>query len=376
MSDALKNKGDAPLILVINFGSTSTKIGVFKGEEAQFSKSYDHGSAEYPKRFADLVEHRAFAEQLIDKLLEQQGYTLADFDVFVARGGAQVFIESGAYAINKVMYEDSLRIGGDHHPGKLGTQICYGYSQSLNKPAYIVNAPSVDEFDEVARLTGLHDIMRQSRIHTLNQKEIAHRYAREHGLKYQELNLIVCHMGGGISVTAHKQGRMVDSNDIIEGEGPMSPTRAGMLPTLPLLRLAFSGEYTLDSLIMRCIKTGGMMDHLGTDDLREAERRIETGDAYAKVVVESMFYQIAKQAGAMAAVLDGQVDAILFTGGMAKSDMLVEYLTGKLSWIAPIFNYPGEFELQGLASGIVRVLQGEEEAHEYTGVDVWTGFER
>jgi butyrate kinase len=218
--------------------------------------------------------------------------------------------------------------------------------------------------------------MRQSRIHTLNQKEVAHRYAREHGLTYKGLNLIVCHMGGGISVTAHKNGRMVDSNDIIEGEGPMSPTRAGMLPVLPLLRLAYSGQFTHEELLLRTVKTGGLIDHIGTDDLRVAEQMIADGDAYAKVVVESMFYQIAKQAGAMAAVLDGKVDAILFTGGMAKSQRLVDYLTNKLSWIAPIFSYPGEFELQGLASGIMRVVRGEEEAHEYTGVDVWTGFDR
>jgi butyrate kinase len=301
---------------------------------------------------------------------------LTDFDVFVARGGAQVFIKSGAYLINDIMYEDTFKIGGESHPGKLGTQICYGYSQKYHKPAYIVNGPSVDEFCDEARLTGLHDIMRQSRIHTLNQKEVAHRYARENGLKYDEINLIVCHMGGGISVTAHKQGKMIDSNDIIEGEGPMSPTRAGMLPVLPLLKMAYSGKYTIDELALRTVKTGGMMDHIGTDDLRKAEAMINEGDKYAKVVVESMFYQIAKQAGAMAVALDGKVDAILFTGGMAKSQMLVEYLTNKLSWIAPISSYPGDFELQGLASGIVRVLSGEEEAHEYTGVDVWTGFER
>ncbi|MDR2673252.1 MAG: butyrate kinase [Coriobacteriales bacterium] len=365
-----------PLILVINFGSTSTKIGVFRGEEAEFTQSFDHGVGDYPKRFADLVEHRAFAEQLIEGVLSEHGYKLADFDVFVARGGAQVFIQSGAYLINERMYEDTFKFGGHSHPGKLGTQIAYGYSQTYDKPAYIVNAPSVDEFDDVARLTGLHDIMRQSRIHTLNQKEVAHRYAREHDLVYKEINLIVCHMGGGISVTAHRRGRMVDSNDIIEGEGPMSPTRAGMLPVLPLLRLAYSGTYTQEELILRTVKTGGMYDHIGTDDLRKAEQMIADGDTYAQIVVESMFYQIAKQVGAMAVVLDGKVDAILFTGGMAKSHKLVEYLTEKLSWIAPIFSYPGEFELQGLASGIVRVLSGEEEAHEYTGVDVWTGFDR
>ncbi|MDR1088501.1 MAG: butyrate kinase [Coriobacteriales bacterium] len=367
---------DTPLLLVINFGSTSTKLGIFKGEELIASESFDHGTDTYPKKFADLVAHRAFAEDLIEAWVRDKGYQLADFDVFVGRGGAQVFIMSGAYAINERMYEDTFTIGGDSHPGKLGTQISYGFAQKYGKPAYIVNGPSVDEFDDVARLTGFKDIMRQSRVHTLNHKEVAYRYAREHGLNYNDLNLIVCHMGGGISVAAHRKGRMVDSNDIIEGEGPMTPTRSGMLPVLPLLRMAFSGTYRFEELLLRSVKTGGMMDHLGTDDLRKAEQMIADGDSYAQIVLESMFYQIAKQAGAMAVVLDGTVDAILFTGGMAKSGRLVGYLTEKLSWIAPIFSYPGEFELQGLASGIMRVIRGEEEAHEYTGIDVWTGFDR
>jgi butyrate kinase len=367
---------DAPRILVINFGSTSTKIGIFAGEDAVFTKSFDHGADEYPGKFTDLAAHRAFAEDLIAKVAAERGYRMEDFDLFVARGGGQVFVESGAYLINDVMYEDTKRIGGDRHPGKLGTQISYGYSQKYGKPAYIVDAPSTDEFDDVARPTGLHEIYRQSRVHTLNHKEVAHRYAREYNLKYKEINLIVCHVGGGISVAAHKRGRIVDSNDIIEGEGPMSPTRAGALPVLPLLELAYSGEYTHEELVLRTVKTGGLIDHLGTADLREAEARIADGDSYARVIVESMFYQIAKQAGAMAAVLDGMVDAILVTGGMAKSKILVDYLTEKLSWIAPLSVYPGEFEMQGLASGIMRVLRGEEEVHEYTGIDVWTGFDR
>jgi butyrate kinase len=366
----------ATTILVINFGSTSTKIGVFKDEEAVLLKGFEHGEGDYPKRFADLIEHRAFAEALIEKLLAEHGFTLADIDVFAARGGAQVAIESGAYLINDIMYEDSFKMGGDRHPGKLGTQICYGYSQHYGKPAYIINAPSVDEFDEVARITGLHDICRESRIHALNQKEVAYRYAHERGVDYHRLNLIVCHVGGGISVTAHKQGRMVDSNDIIEGEGPMSPTRAGALPVLPLLEMAFSGKYSLEELALRTVKTGGLMDHLGTADLREAERRSSEGEHYAGVVVDAMCYQIAKQAGAMAVVLSGRVDAILVTGGMAKSERLISSLESWLSWIAPISVYPGEFEMQGLASGTMRVLRGEEEAHEYTGVAVWAGFDR
>ncbi len=367
---------DFKKILVINFGSTSTKLGIFHDEEAVLTRSFDHGTEDYPGKFANLVEHREFAEVLIERLLDENGYRLEDFDVFVARGGAQVFIQSGAYLINQIMYDDTFKFGGDSHPGKLGTQISYGYSQKYGKPAYIVNGPSVDEFDEVARITGLSDIYRQSRIHTLNQKEVAYRYARENNLNYTDLNLIVCHIGGGISVTAHKLGKMVDSNDIIEGEGPMSPTRAGALPVLPLLRMAFSGSYTEKELILRTVKSGGLIDHLGTADLREAEKQIAEGDHYAQVVVDAMIYQIAKMAGSMAVVLKGKVDAIIITGGMAKSQRLLEILSEWISWLGPIVVYPGEFEMQGLASGIMRVLRGEEEVHEYTGVDVWAGFDR
>jgi butyrate kinase len=367
---------DRPNILIINFGSTSTKIGIFKGEDEIQAKSYNHGEDDYPKKFANLVEHRAFAEGLIERFVAENDYQLEDFDLFVARGGAQVFIKSGAYLINDIMYEDTFKFGGDSHPGKLGTQIAYGYSQKFGKPAYIVNGPSVDEYIDVARPTGLKGIYRQSRIHTLNQKEVAHRYAKDKGLDYQKLNLIVCHMGGGISVTAHEQGLMIDSNDIIEGEGPFSPTRSGAMPVMPLLKLAYSGDYDFEQLVVKNVAKGGLIDHLGTADLRKVETRIAEGDAYAKVIFDAMVYQIAKQAGAMAVSLKGKVDAILFTGGMAKSSLLTGKLKEWISWIAPIAEYPGEFELQGLASGIIRALDGVEEVYEYTGVDVWQGFDK
>lgn len=361
-------------ILAINFGSTSTKIGAFNNEEPIFLQSYDHGEGEYPKNFANLKIHEAFAKELIARKIAEFDLKLEDFDVFVARGGAQVFIKSGAYLINDVMYADTDRFGGDRHPGKLGTRICYDYSQKYGKDAYIVNGPSVDEFQDLARLTGLQDIYRQSRIHALNQKEVSYRYAKQTGRKYQDLNLIVCHIGGGISVTAHRQGMMVDSTDIIEGEGPMAPTRAGALPVMPVIEMAYSGKYEKEQLILRMVKTGGLMDHLGTGDLREIIQRIEKGDKYAKIVVDSMLYQIIKHVGAMAAVLDGQVDSIILTGGMARSEFVAETLRSKLAWIAETAVFPGEFEMQALAAGIMRVLNKEEQPHTYTGVDVWTGF--
>lgn len=362
-------------ILVINFGSTSTKIGIFKGETPVYVKGFDHGSDGYPKKFESLQKHKEFALGLIEQIINDHGFTFEDFDVFVARGGGMVYIESGAYIINDILYQDTFKIGGERHPGKLGNQICYELSQKYNKPAYVVNAPSVDEYQDVARLTGLHEILRSSHIHTLNQKEVAYRYAAQVGKKYQELNLIVCHLGGGMTITAHRQGKMIDSSDSVEGDGPMAPTRAGSLPVAPLLTLAYSGKYGQEELIARTVKAGGLMDLLGTADLREVEQRINSGDKFASVVFETMVYQITKYVGQMAAALEGKVDAIVLTGGMAKSKLLVDKLESKLNWIAPAAVFPGEFEMEGLVSGTLRVLNGEEEAHEYTGKDVWQGFE-
>ena len=361
-------------ILVINFGSTSTKIAIFNGKEPVFIKSYDHGSDEYPGKFKDLNEHQQFAMGLIDGIVKDNGYAYEDFDVFVARGGAQVFIESGAYLINDVMLEDTYKIGGERHPGKLGTRICYELGKKYGKPAYIYNGPSVDEYRDEARLTGLHEIIRSSHIHTLNQKEVAHRYADKVGKKYEDLNLIVCHLGGGMTITAHRKGRMIDSSDSVEGDGPMAPTRAGSLPANPLIDLCFSGEYKKEELIVRLVKNGGLMDHLGTADLREVEKRSADGDAFAKIVYDTMVYQITKYAGQMAAALEGKVDAVLLTGGMARSEKLVAALTEKLTWIAPVDAFPGEFEMEGLAAGALRVIRGEEQPKTYTGQDVWRGF--
>ena len=361
-------------ILCLNFGSTSTKMAVFENEKEIWVKNFTPGTDEYPK-FTTIKEHQAFAKELIPQELAKLGLKLEDIDIFAARGGAQVFIESGTYAINQIMFDDTDKFGGDSHPGKLATRICFEYGRDYNKPAFMINGPSVDEFQDVARMTGCSDIYRQSRIHALNQKEVCYRYAAQVGKKYQDMNLLVCHLGGGISVTAHDHGKMIDSNDIIEGEGPMTPTRAGALPTLPLIRMCYSGKYTEGELVGRLIKKGGLLDHLGTDDVRDVEKMIDDGDKYAKMVLDSMIYQIAKQAGAMAVAMYGKVDQIIYTGGIAKGNYVTDGLDQYLSWIAPSTKIPGEFEMEALAAGCLRVMNGEEEVKEYTGVDVWTGFD-
>lgn len=362
-------------ILCLNFGSTSTKMALFEDDKAIFTENFTSDTEAYP-RFPDLVSHEKFAKELIKKVLADHGFTLADIDIFAARGGAQVFIESGAFPINEIMYEDTNRIGGQRHPGKLATRIAHDFSLEYGKEAYVVNVPSVDEFDDISRITGLSDVYRASRIHTLNQKEVAYRYAKKIGKNYKDLNLIVCHIGGGISVTAHKKGRMVDSNDIIEGDGPMTPTRSGALPLMPVIEMAYSGKYEKEELIGRMVKKGGLLDHLGCDDMRKIEVMIKGGDEYAKLVVDSMIYQIAKYAGSMAVTLGGKIDAIIFTGGLAKSAYVVEGLKKWISWLGQIEVIPGEFEMEALAAGVLRVKNGEEEARTYTGESVWNCFKR
>ena len=239
----------------------------------------------------------------------------------------------------------------------------------------MVNPPDVDEFCDEARVTGLKGVYRESRIHALNQKEIGIRYGAKVGRRYEKLNLIICHIGGGISVTSHKNGRMVDSNDIANGDGPMAPTRCGQLPVKDVIAMCFSGKYTEREMRDKVTKTGGLVDHLGTSDAREVGRMIEQGNAYARLVYNAMIYEIGKTVGAMAAVLKGKVDAVILTGGISHDTYVVEYLKEMVSFVGPVEVMAGEFALEALAAGAIRVLDGQEEAKCYIGVPVWKGFE-
>lgn len=362
-------------ILAINPGSTSTKIAVFYSCEPVFSLNIAH-AAEDLKKYPTVDDQLLYRKEMVEQALRERGIDLTDIDVFVGRGGGLVPICGGTYTINDKLLEHA-RLGlAGKHPAQLASQICDLFSRQTGAPAFVVNPPDVDEFDEISRVTGLADVYRESRIHTLNQKEVAIRYCSAHGVRYEDSRLIVCHIGGGTSVTAHCGGRMIDSNDIMNGDGPMTPTRSGALPAVSVLRMAFSGKYTEKQLKERINKNGGLMDHLGTADAREVERRIAAGDSYAKLVYDAMIYQIAKCVGSFACTLCGKVDAILLTGGMSNSS----YLTGKLreyiDWIAPVEIMAGEFEMEALAAGAVRVLEGQEKALEYTGKPVWEGFKK
>lgn len=360
-------------VFAINPGSTSTKIAMFEGDKEIFSKNVSH-DAEKLKEFKEISDQFDYRKETILKELAEAGQTLEGVDAFSARGGGLVNVEGGVYKVGEKLLEHA-RVGYTvKHPATLGAQLADAFAKEYGGVAFVVNPPDVDEFTDVARVTGLKGIYRESRIHALNQKEIGIRYAAKLGKKYEDLNLIICHIGGGISVTAHNHGKMVDSNDIANGDGPMAPTRCGQLPVKDVVTMCFSGKYTEKEMREKITKTGGLVDHLGTSDAREVTEMIKNGNQYAKLIYDAMIYEIGKTAGSMAAVLCGKVDGIIFTGGISHDKYVVEKLTEMLSFIAPITVMAGEFEMEALAAGAIRVLSGKEEAKTYTGIPVWNGF--
>lgn len=360
-------------VFAINPGSTSTKIAMFEGDKAVFSKNVSH-DAEKLKEFKEISDQFDYRKETILEELKKENISLDGVDAFSARGGGLVNIEGGVYEIGDQLLEHA-RVGFTvKHPATLGAQLADAFRKEYGGDAFVVNPPDVDEFTDVARVTGLKGIYRESRIHALNQKEIGIRYAAKFGKKYEDLNLIICHIGGGISVTAHEHGRMVDSNDIANGDGPMAPTRCGQLPVRDVIRLCFSGKFTERDMYNKVTKTGGLIDHLGTSDAREVGQMIADGNEYAKLIYDAMIYEIGKAAGSMAAVLGGKVDGIILTGGISYDKYVVESLTKMISFIAPIEVMAGEFEMEALAAGAIRVLAGEEKAKVYTGEPVWDGF--
>ena len=361
-------------IFAINPGSTSTKIALFEDDKMVFSRNVSH-DAEELKKFKEIRDQFPYRKETILKELAEAGQTLEGTDAFVGRGGGLVNIVGGTYTVNDKLLEHA-RIGFTvKHPATLGAQLACDFAQTYGGQAFVVNPPDVDEFCDEARVTGLKGVYRESKIHALNQKEIGIRYAAAHGKKYADMNLIICHIGGGISVTAHQKGKMVDSNDIAQGDGPMAPTRCGALPVKDVVKMCFSGQFTEREMYDKITKTGGLVDHLGTSDARQVSRMIEQGSAYAKLIYDAMIYQIAKTAGSMAAVLCSQVDGIVLAGGIAHDEYLVQQLTRRLQFIAPITVMAGGFEMEALAAGARRVLLGEEPALEYTGKPVWSGFD-
>jgi butyrate kinase len=361
-------------IFTINPGSTSTKIALFNNDEIVFSKTVVH-DAERLAQFMDLAEQLPYRKETILNILNGTNIPLDGTDAFVGRGGGLLSLEGGTYAIDELILDHSRRgANGVLHPAQLGPHLAHEFMEQYGGTAFIVNPPDVDEFQDLARLTGMKEITRSSHLHALNQKETAIRHAASINKKYEDINLVVAHIGGGISVAAHRKGKMIDGNDNVGGDGPMAPTRTSSLPTADLVRLCFSGKYTEKQLLERCMKNGGFVDLLGTADALEVIKRIENGDKYAEIVYNTMIYQIIKAIGAMAAALEGKVDGILLGGGLVNEKNLRAKITAACSFIAPVTAYPGEFEMEAMAAGALRVLRGEEAVKRYSGISAWQGF--
>ncbi len=351
--------------LIINPGSTSTKIGVFEDETLLFEETLRHAT-EVITQYDSVVAQKDFRREVIADVLKEKNFDVKDLDVIVGRGGLLKPIPSGTYAVSEELIKDLMECKRGEHASNLGGIIAKEMADELNIPAYIVDPVVVDELDEVARLSGHPELPRTSIFHALNQKAVAKRYAKETGANYEDLNLIVVHMGGGVSVGAHRDGKVVDVFNALDGDGAFSPERAGGVPSGELIRLCYSGKYTEKEMIKQLVGKGGYNAYLGTNDARDVEKAVLEGtDEYAILVYRAFVHQIAKDIGAMAAVLNGKVDQIIFTGGIAYSKSTIADFKEKISFIAPITVYPGEDELLALAQGGLRVLKGEEEAKEY-----------
>ncbi len=350
-------------ILVINPGSTSTKVSIFEDKKQVVDDKLTH-SREELSSFSSLLQQRRFRESAILNVIKSKGYTVDEFDAIAARGGILRPLPSGTYVINKKMVDYLKYETPVQHASNLAAIIAYDLSKQHDIPAYIVDPVSVDEFDDVARICGMPDLQRRSLTHALNIKAIARRCAEELGKPYEGLNLIIAHLGGGISITAHRKGRMIDANNAND-EGPFSPERTGEVPVGALVKAAYSGKYTYEELYSCLVGNGGMSAYLGTNDLRVAIRRVEKGDEKAKLVLKAMVYQISKEIYAMAAVLKGKIDAIAITGGMAYETYIVNSIREYVSNLALVLIFPGEMEMEALALGVLRVLNGEEKAKVY-----------
>lgn len=351
-------------MLIINPGSTSTKIGVYDDTKPVFEETLRHSSEEIG-RYKTIFEQYDFRKEVILKSVRDNGIDIKSLNGVVGRGGLLKPIEGGTYNVNEKMLED-LKIGVQgQHASNLGGIIAHEIAKPLNIPSFIVDPVVVDEIEDTARISGMPEIPRISIFHALNQKAMARRYAKEKGVKYDELNLIVVHMGGGISVGAHRKGRVIDVNNALDGEGPFSPERTGTLPVAALIKLCYSGKYTLDEMKKKITGKGGFVAYLNTNDARDVEKMIKEGNREAELVYKSMAYQVAKEIGACSAVLKGEVDAIILTGGLAYGKEYVDWIRERVSFISNVIVYPGEDELLALAEGGLRVLSGEEKAKEY-----------
>lgn len=354
-------------ILAINPGSTSTKIAVYKNEEQLFTTSISHTPEELAG-FKSVIDQFEWRKGLILKALADNNIDVNKLSAVVGRGGVISPIESGVYEVNDDLRHDLLN-ARMQHASNLGGLLARDIADSIGVKSYIADPVVVDEMMPYARISGVPELPRESIFHALNQKAVARLFAKESDKKYEDLNLVVCHMGGGCTVSAHRRGRVIDTTNALDGCGPISPERSGSLPPGPLIRLCFSGKYTEEELIKKVHGKGGLFAHLGTTSVPEVLDRIMAHDLHAMLILRAMCYSIAKEIGAMAVALKGEVDAILLTGGIAHSKRVTDFIADHVDFIAPIFVYPGENELKALSENALAVLRGERSAKTYVSED-------
>jgi len=350
-------------ILVINPGGTSTKIAVFDNQQPILRKTIDHPDSEVIA-FNKVFDEFPYRKDTILSTLNEAGISVDSLNAVAGRGGLLKPIEGGTYAVNESMIKDVKQAINGEHASNLGCVLAKEIGDSVGVPSYVVDPVSVDEFDPQSRITGMVEIEKASWLHALNQKAVGRQIAQDLGRKYDDCNFIVCHLGSGISIAAHKKGKMVDGGGG-RVDGPFSPERSGALPAYPLIQLCYSGQYTYKEMVRKVSNVGGMFGYLGTKDSREIEARIEKGDSKAELVYDAFITQIAKDVGSYAAVLEGDVDRIILTGGISHSKRVVEGVRKRVGFIAPVEVVAGEMEMEALALGVMRVLNKEESTKLY-----------
>ena len=350
-------------IFVINLGSTSTKIAYFEDDKCILKDTIKH-SVEETKKYDTIWDQFDFRKDAIDDFMKKHNINVKELDAIVTRGGHTQPLTSGVYRINAKMLEQSRSMKYGNHPTDLGLQLANEYAKQGPLP-FTVDTPCTDEFEPLARYSGLKEIERLSRFHALNHKAVARKFAEEHNKKYEDLNLVVCHMGGGTSVAVHKNGRLIDGNNGLDGDGPFSTDRSCGLPVGQLIKMCYSGEYTLEQMKKKIKGLGGLMSYVNETDVATIEKRaFENGEKECKEALDAMCYQTAKEIGAMSTVINGKVDAILITGGIANSEYLMNQIKQRVEFIAPVYLYPGEFEMESLGKNVYRALMNEVEIKE------------
>lgn len=350
-------------ILVINPGGTSTKVSVFEDTQEVFKLNLSHTSEDL-KEYDTVFDEFEFRKNIVIKALEDNSLSIGDFDCVVGRGGLLKEITGGTYAVNDVMIADVKNAIRGEHASNLGSVLAKSIADEAGIPSFIVDPVSVDEFKDVARYTGISDLQNPSWLHALNQKAVCRLMAERLGGRYEDFNFIVAHLGSGVSVVPHKNGKMIDGSGG-RSNGPFSPERSGGLPTYPLIQLCYSGKYTHKEMVAKVSSVGGMYDYLGTKDAREIENRIAEGDVKAKEVLDAFIYQVGREIASYSASLYGKIDCIILTGGLAYSKYICSEIAKRVNFLAPVEVIAGEAEMEALALGALRVMNGEEKAKEY-----------